>query len=260
MKKMETSDIKTIQPLGFLPLLLKDFQPPTESFEPEGEWEHTYRLFVVGVIAEKYRQWGCVPSGTLQIKRTPKQDGNFALQVSVTSNQSLERGGIERIEAQIFCRNDPFASLMSWRKRSWLLTPQKQKAGIEELKLAIEMETAGQVKGGQIILRTDGRERKLTVPSPLTCDWAIIDVVQRLSRSGSQSPLQFAVLEELDFLRPNQRILQREPMEVEVDGKRFRWNCFVQFGDGVLPWTYCLDEHHRLVLAFSAMRAILLMR
>lgn len=248
-------------PFGFLPLLLKDFQPPKEPFEPDGAWQLTYRVFVVGMIAEKYRQWGCIPSGMLQIKRMPKQDETFTLQVNLFYNQSIERrgSGIDRIEAEICCKNDEFAGILGWRRLSWLLTPEKQQVGIEHLGLRSRLKTEGKVEGGQIVLREQGRERRVQAPSPLTCDWAMIDVVQRLAKSGFQKMLQFAMLEELEFLRLNQRLVLHEPMEIEFEGRKFRWNRFEQFGDGVLPWTYCLDEHRRLVLAFSAMRAILLM-
>lgn len=260
---MGQGDIKEIlQPFGFLPLLLKGFQPPTEPFEPDGEWEQTYRTFVVGMISPPYREWNCLPSGTIQIKRTPRQDGTFTLRVNVVANQSIERHGrgFDRMEAQIVCRNDQFASLISWQKHSWLLTPEKQKAGIGDLGLVIEAKMAGKVGNGQIIMQTQGRERRLNVHTPVTCDWALIDVVQRLAKSGAQSVPQFAILEDLEFLRPNQRLYRSEPLEIEIEGQRFKWQRFEQFGDGVLPWTYWLDEHNRLLLAFSAMRAILLAR
>jgi len=260
---MGQGELKGIQPFGFLPLLLKGFQPPTEPFEPDGEWEQTYRTFIVGILSPPYREnWGCNPAGAIQIKRTPKQDGTFTLQVNVVANQGIERHGrgFDRIEAQIVCRNDQFASLISWQRLSWLLTPEKQKAGIEGLGLVVEAKMTGKVENGQIILQVQGRERNLKVPMPLTCDWAMIDVVQRLAKSGAKKALQFSMLEDLEFLRPNQRLYLREPMEIEVEGQKFRWQRFEQFGDGVLPWTYCLDENNRLILAFSAMKAILLVR
>lgn len=251
-----------ISSVGFLPLLLKGFQPPTEPFEPDGEWEQTYRTFIVGMLSQPHREWNCAPAGTIQIKRTPKQDGTFTLQVNVVANQGIERHGrgFDRIEAQIVCRNDQFASLISWQRLSWLLTPEKQKAEIGDLGMVVVAKMGGKVKNEQVTLQMQGRERKLKVHTPLTCDWAMIDVVQRLAKSGAKKALQFSMLEELEFLRPNQRLYLREPMEIEVEGQKFRWQRFEQFGDGVLPWTYCLDENNRLILAFSAMKAILLAR
>jgi len=140
-----------------------------------------------------------------------------------------------------------------------------------------KLEMNGEVTRNGLVLRYAGRERKVKTPLPITCDWAIFDLVQRLSQSLGEQRLRpsepkpllkFALLEDLEFLRTNHRIFLSEPLEgagdtgqgtwnVEVDGKRFRWRRFVQYGDGVLPWTYCLDEHHRLVLAYSGMRAYL---
>lgn len=250
------------RPFGFLPFLLKDFQPSTEPFEPDGEWEQSYRIFIVGMLSQPHREWNCMPAGIIQIKRTPNQNGTFALKVNFVANQGIERHGrgFDRMEAQIVCRSDEIASLVSWQRLSWLLTPEKQKAGIGDLGLVVEMKMAGKVENGQITLQTQGLKRKLKIPTPVTCDWALIDVVQRLAKSGTQKTLQFAMLEELEFLRQNQRLYRRDPMEIEVEGQHFKWQRFEQFGDGVLPWTYCLDEQNRLVLAFSAMKAILLMR
>lgn len=246
-------------PLGFLPILLKDFRPPTEPFEPNEQWEHTYRIFVVGMVFQPHREWSCVPSGTIKVKRIP-QNETFTLQVNVVSNQSIEgRRGIDRTEAQIICRNDQFASLLSWRKLCWLLTPEeKQKAEIKELKTVIETETVGRVRGKQINFQRQGYKRSVKVSLPITCDWAMIDVVQRLANSSVQKELKFAMLEDLEFLRMNQRLIESAPFEFELEGNRFRFKRFLQFGDGVLPWTYLLDDHNRLLLAFSAMKAILL--
>jgi hypothetical protein len=79
----------------------------------------------------------------------------------------------------------------------------------------------------------------------------------QLVRPEPKPLLEFALLEDLEFLRTEHRIFASEPLDVEVDGRKFRWRRFVQFGSGVLPWTYCLDENHRLVLAYSGMRAYL---
>jgi len=35
------------EPDGFLPLLLKDFRAPEGAFQPDGEWEGVYRLFLL---------------------------------------------------------------------------------------------------------------------------------------------------------------------------------------------------------------------
>lgn len=251
------------EPNGFLPLLLKDFQAPDTAFQPDGEWESVYRLFLIGVLdAPQYREWRCVPAGALRLSRKPRPDGNFVLQVEFAANQSLEAHArsVDYMQAEILCANDEASSLLRFKRISMQLTLKG------ELIDGTKLEMSGEVTRSGLILRYAGRERKVKAPAPITCDWAIFDLIQRLSqkldgqlvRQSEPKPLlEFALLEDLEFLRANHRIFASEPLNVEVDGKRFHWRRFVQFGDGVLPWTYCLDEHLRLVLAYSGMRAYL---
>ena len=270
----EQAKIVPPEPDGFLPLLLKDFQAPDAPFQPDGEWESVYRLFLIGILdAPQYREWRCHPAGALRLSRKPRPDGNFVLQVEFMAHQSLEAHArsFDYMQAEILCADDDASSLLRWRRLSMQLTPKGEP--IEGTKLEIN----GEVTPNGLVLRYAGRERKIKTPLPITCDWAIFDLVQRLSqRLGEQrlrpsepKPLlEFALLEDLEFLRTNHRIFLSEPLEgagdtgqgtwnVEVDGKRFRWRRFVQFGDGVLTWAYCLDEQHHLVLAYSGMRAYL---
>jgi|GEM_PF-2036489 len=259
----EQAKIIPPEPDDFLPLLLKGFQAPDAPFQPDGEWKSVYRLFLIGVLdAPQYREWRCIPAGALRLSRNPRPDGNFVLQVEFMAHQSLEAHArsFDYIQAEILCADDDASSLLRWRRISMQLTPKGEP--IDGTKL----EMNGEVTRNGLVFRYAGRERKVKAPLPITCDWAIFDLVQRLSQKlGKQlvrpaEPkllLEFALLEDLEFLRTNHRIFASEPLNVEVDGKRFRWRRFVQFGDGVLPWAYCLDEQHHLVLAYSGMRAYL---
>ena len=249
------------EPDGFLPLLLKDFRAPEGAFQPDGEWEGVYRLFLIGILdAPQYRNWRCHPAGALVLSRKIQPDGKFNLQVRFVAHQSLEAHArsFDYMEAEILCANEA-SSLLRFKRVSMQLTPKGEP--IE----GTRSELSGEATKDGLILRYAGRERKVKAPSSITCDWATFDLVQRLSqklggqlvRPEPKPLLEFALLEDLGFLRTEHRIFASEPLDVEVDGRKFRWRRFVQLGSGILPWTYCLDENHRLVLAYSGMRAYL---
>lgn len=236
------------QPLAFLPKLLEGFQAPQTALDPWGAWDHTYRVFTIGFLTSPHREWQRLNTGTLRLRREPLGPGQFRLRASFAAIQS--GGNVDRIEAEVICATDRLATLRSWRRRTLRLARDGR-----PVPGTMQRET-GRVTGNQLVRRS-GRERITPVPSSLTCNWALFDVLQRLPL-GNTRRLSFAMLEELDFLRPNQRLLPREPIEIELGDQRFRWQRFEQFGDGVLPWTYCLDDQQRVVLAFTVMRAYLL--
>lgn len=242
-----TSTAKT-GAIAFLPQLLEGFRPPTGSFDPESAWESSYRLFIIGHLSAPYREWQRVAAGALRLRREPLTGGRFRLRVSFTAAQGIHGGGsIDRVEAELICTSDRFATLRSWRRRVLCLAPDGAPVG------GMDMRESGRVTKGVLIRRT-ARERTRRVSLPLTCNWAIFEALQRLPAETKEA-LRFAMLEELEFLRPNQCLRRGEPLEVETGGHSVRWLRFEQFGEGVLPWTYCLDEQHRVVAAFTVMRA-----
>lgn len=243
---------KGVAPFGpnvmpLLPKILEGFQPSPTPFDPGGTWEQGYRVLIIGRVSPPYQEWQSISAGALSCKREPAQEGSFRLRVRFVANQSISGKSMDYVEAELLCASDRFASLRRWRRHFLSLSPDGA-----PVPGSMVSET-GEVAKGYLIFRSTV-ERKVPLDGPLTANWAVFELLQRLPREGVEE-MRFAMLEELEFLRWNQRLVPGKPFEFELGGQRLRWDCFHQFGDGVLPWTYCLDEQRRLVLAASAMRA-----
>lgn len=235
------------RPRSFLGLdeFLRDFQPPTEIFDPNGTWEHRYRVCVVRT--EPKKGWLCQSSGALGLRRKPANGDTFRLEVSFGAIQ----GGnvMDRLEAQLTCKADRPGSLLSWERRSLLLDRKGDPVA------DILTKETGKVAQG-VVRRQGIRERRIRVRDPVTCNWCLFDAVQRLPFHNAPF-LNFTMLEELDLLRPNQRLAYRQTIVLELGGRRVRLHGFEQFGEGILPYTYWLDEQHRVLFAIGGLRAYL---
>jgi hypothetical protein len=121
------------------------------------------------------------------------------------------------------------------------------------------VEESGEVKDGGVEVRPakEGmRPRTLKVPSPFTSNWSLFEAVQRLPGKET-SPIQFALLEDLDLLKEGQRLTFRGETTLTLNGKTIPLQEYQQIGDGILPFHYNLDEQRRLIVALSGQRAYL---
>jgi hypothetical protein len=79
--------------------------------------------------------------------------------------------------------------------------------------------------------------------------------VQHL-RGKDTAPLRFALLEDLDLLKPNHRLSFAETATVKAaGGSELKLTGYEQIGEGVLPFHYWLDEQRRLLFVLSGPRA-----
>lgn len=218
---------------------LKDFTPPTERFDPNGAWTHAYRLWLV-------QQWS--GGGSLRIRREPMGDKGVRLHVDLDVAESA--GYLRRTRAVLDCAGDALCTPKAWKLTSVSLDlDDKPIAGTA-------LSETGVVADGRLEVRFGGRRRTAKVPQPWTSNWSVFDAVQRLP-AGKAQPLEFAMLEEMDLLKPTQRLAYRERVQIQLNGRKLRLRAYDQIGRGVLPWLYLVDDSGRLLLAFSGVRAFL---
>ncbi len=122
----------------------------------------------------------------------------------------------------------------------------------EHTKLSASTKTMSAMR--TTVMNTSSNTSEPTAAAP--SNWSVFDVVQRLPGREAQT-LKFALLEEMDLLKPGQRRAFREEKQVELGGRRVRLRGYHQIGRGVLPWLYWVDESGRLLLAYSGVRAFL---
>lgn len=222
---------------------LKELQPPTGAFDPNGSWEHHYAVWILYPKNSPYAQ-PPVKSGGFRLRRKPVVDG-VSLDVSLATKMGGGRA-FYHTAAKITCAADELATPREWELRAEALLAD---APVENTALRV----SGKVAGGKIHL-VASKERTLPAPKRFTSNWTLFDALQRLPGNDVELA-QFAMFEEMDLLKPNQRLAYRQSLEVETAGGKVRLHGFEQIGEGILPYCYWLDDQRRLLLAVGGLRA-----
>ena len=216
--------------------VLKDFTPPTGTFDPKDTWTNSYHLWLV------QRNLG---GGALTIRREPEADG---VRLRVSYDVAEYSGYIRRTKAVVECRSDALCSPISWTLESQCYDADDQPTR------GTKLTETGAITDGSLEIRFGGRSRKEKIAAPATSHWSLFDAVQRLPGKATK-PLSFTMLEEMDLVKPGQRLTFREARDFKVGDATLHLRGYQQIGRGVLPWQYWVDDQGRLLFAFSGVRA-----
>jgi len=220
---------------------LAKWKPPEDAFDPAGEWCHLYRLWLVGSHLNRYR-------GFVEVKRsTSSDDGTVGLTVDRTLLLS-HHPAIHRTTATLKCAADALCT-----PRSWTIKTETFDVRMKPVPLS-GVEKSAVVKGGTIEIRRGERRHTRRLPAPFTSDFSLFDVIQRLPGAKTQ-PMTFALLQDLDEIKEDQRLSYRETVDFDVGGKSLTLRCYQQIGRGILPYRYYVDPQGRLLFAISGLRA-----
>ncbi len=239
--------------LGLYLEYLSTLRPPTEAFDPDGAWEHTYDVFPIYAALDVTGKgaWSLQHKGVMRLKREPVS-GEDAFQLHVASEVTF-LGWLptrtQRTTASIECAADTLGTPLSWELESVALSAEDS----SPVPLS-HMRESGVVRDGAVELTFEGGGRTLEVSSPLTSNWSLFEAVQRLPR-GNMPEGEFEMLEDLRLRRAHQRLMAEDPTEVTMAGETVRLYGYRQLGEGISPLHYWLDDEGRLLLALGKMRA-----
>lgn len=224
---------------------LERLRPPEGPFNPQGEWERRYAVCVLG--PERQAKGEHVqPYGKLALKRKPDGGGGCLLELDLLA--TYRAGSQMHTAASLTCAGNSLATPQKWNLRADFAEngkPTPELAVVE----------SGVVRNSSVVLR--GKvERKMAVPRPFTSNWSLLEAVQRLPFEGL-APLDFDLLEDLDLLKPGQRLLSVGAVTLDLAGGPLRLHGFRQTGHGILPMHYWLDDQHRLIAASGGLRGLI---
>jgi hypothetical protein len=225
---------------------LEGFRAPSGPFDPNGAWEHKYAVWIV--LPES--QFGkTTPFGALRIRREPAGADAARLEVSLAAIQGANRSSCYRAEAKMTCATDRLSTPRAWELRTAIVDRNNKPIP------GTEAQETGEVAGGVIRWR---RKTARTMPAPkaFTSNWALFDAIQRLPGNEAE-PMTFDLFEEMDLLKPNQRLAYRRSIEMALGGKPVKLHGFDQIGEGILPYTYWLDDQRRVLMAIGGLRAFI---
>jgi hypothetical protein len=206
---------------------LRDFPPSSEDFKPHGNWINTYRIWT----CHGYRESSNENVGFLRIKRLIDSDNSIVLKVH---QEILQADALVNVlEATIKCRNNQLASPIQWKVSSHFIDSDGKHIS-------------------QLSSNDNGSDAERANKN--TSEWCLFEAVQRLEFNRHTS-LNFDMLEGLSLLKKDQHLSYRGLLPAKMDGKNIFLHCFVQLGNGILPYEYWLDDHNRLLLVTSMNKA-----
>lgn len=213
---------------------------PTGRFDPNGQWKHTYQIWLVGGGKQRVR-------GFLRLERASARGGNSVL-LKVDMSVLQAAGAVHHTKATLRCAADSLATPRSWQIESTILDASGkpiEATGVTE---------SASAKDGKIEVTAGTQTFVRKVPQVFTSNWSLFDVVQRLPGKEAK-PLEFALLEDLDLVKKRQRLSYWKTMNLELGGKTLRLHGYQQIGNGILPYQYWVDDQRRLLFAISGTRA-----
>jgi len=248
--------------------------PPAGAFEPAGAWLQEFTRH--SLIPSPDGSAGGGIAGALSVRRNPS-GGAVRLEVvesvatgsaTLTSKAGIDDGPAPWLTPQRWSLD------IRWDTRA----PARAEPG------EMDQQRAGRVEGGTIILGsaaggptsvsaastarkepgpapgpaagTGARERRIPAPARWTSSWSLFAAVPLLPFEAG-APLEFDLLEDLELLKPGQRIVYAGRHGVPLAGGALTLHVFEQTGRGVMPWRWWLDDAHRILLAAGGRRAYL---
>jgi hypothetical protein len=224
--------------------LLSTFVLPADGFDPAGEHELRYavRPYFPNGPAQPEVAGGL---GALRIRRRPLREG-AELRVSLAPGIG---GNSERLEAEIICRSDRLCTPLRWKMRTLLVSPQGSPVAGSEVQESWELHSGKLTRSGV-------RQHVLPVSEPVTGNWCLFAALP-LWAPEDRAETRFTLLEEMQLLRSEARVVPRGVCELGLPAGPLRLWGYDLFARGVLPTTLWLDAVRRPLFVIQGLRVIL---
>ena len=217
---------------------------PGSPFDAAGSWEQSYRIWMTGGSWDNYQ-------GYVTLKRSVGDGETVSLDVREVLIMPRTRS-IHETHVLARCLRTVLATPVSWVLESRIYDLKTK----EDFPLS-RVEQKGETRDGRIVVTTNAHERVHAPPGPWTWNWSLFEAVQRRPRA-EDCPASFSLLDDLDILKFEQRLLPRGETAITYGGSEASVLRYDQIGRGLLPTRYYVDEEGRLLLAHTELRAYIL--
>jgi hypothetical protein len=227
--------------------VLKRFPVSLSGFDPQRGFRHDYQLWIT------YGHFPHSGNRTVGALKLRKNDPAGEIQkLDIVQSYSNAEEVVHSLTAAVTCRHDRIA-----QPQEWLLTSEFSNTKDTWKGLATKLTTKYAVEGTTLTVSADGRLSTRKLPGPTSSDWCMFEAIQRMP-FDNELKLKFDILEGLSALRPGHRLTYAGEVQHQWGKDAVKLHCFRQFGQGMLPYEYYLDDTHRLVMVVSGYRAYIL--
>ena len=241
----------SVEYLDLLRDVLRDYIPPSGSFDPSGHWFHSYRLYTL-VNARRLTLPKLRSGGKLSIERVPQAAGGATLHVNY--EKTTQFAGVHTVRANLVCAGDELATPVKWD------STYRAAAPAHPLKMSLELRETGVARDRTIFIERGKEQKKLLLSSAYTSNWSLFDAVQRLARPSGAS-LRFTQLDAGDAPKPNQVLAFYQSADLQYrwpGAPNLRVHGFLQVGEGISPQVFWVDDRGELLFLLSGLDALVL--
>jgi len=213
--------------------------PPIGKFNPEGSWRLSYAMYVLVPR-------GAQMKGEVTLVRKPKGSGGFTLVVHTRRTSVSGYSQFEHAEMQ--CRKDALASPVSW-----LFDTKLAQKPDDPPYLQSGRRRAGMVRDGVLMIRDNIRASRTPLPGAYGNEWTMLEAVQRLPREKTPT-MHYTLIDEYDTPQPGHTLEYRDQVTVPLKSGPLQLLSYCDIGRAVIPTTYWVDEHNRLVFVCTGLQ------
>ena len=217
---------------------------PADDFNPEGNWEQSYRIWMTGGDWDSYQ-------GYVTIKRAPTEGDQFSLDVREALIMPRIRS-IHETKVTARCRCDAIGTPVNWRLTSRIYDSKTEREFADA-----HVDQSGRYYDANIAVTTNGQKKTIPSPAEWTWNWSLFEAVQR-KPSADDCPTDFSLFDDLDMLKAGQRLVCRGETAIQFGNGDVPVVQYDQIGRGLLPTRYYVDPSGRLLLAHTELRAYIL--
>ena len=213
--------------------------PPLGQFNPEGSWSHSYSMYVLIPRA-------AIMVGEFTLVRRPEGPDGFTLNVQT---RRFSVSGFSQFQrAEIHCKSDALASPVSWQFDTKLAMNASDPPYLESGRAR-----SGAVRDGVLMIRDNIRTARSPLPGAYGNEWTMLEAVQRLHREKTPT-MDYTLIDEYDMPQPGHNLRYQDQLTVPLKNGPLKLHSYCDIGRAVIPTTYWVDEHNRLVFVCTGLQ------
>lgn len=220
--------------------LTKEYIPPPHgAFYPEGSWNHSFAMY--WLIPR-----GAIKVGEVTLVRREKNSNGFIL--GVQPRRFSVSGFSQFVRAELHCKNNALASPVSWVFDSKLARNAHDRPYLQSGR-----RSTGTVRDGVLTIRDRFRTARTSLEGAYGSEWAIMEAVQRLPRERTPA-LDYTLIKQFGTPEPSHTLSYRDQVIVPIKDGSLKLHSYCDVGASVIPTTYWVDEHDRLVFVCTGLQ------
>ncbi len=212
--------------------------PPIGNFTPNGYWKQSYAMFVLVPL-------GALKVGEFSLERKVKGPTDFMLAATIRRYASPGFSHFQR--AEIRCRLDALATPVSW-----LFDTKLAREATAPPYLQSGRRRSASVHNSVMMVRDRLRSTNIVLDGAYSNEWSLLEAIQRLP--GEMTPnMHYTLIDEFDTPQQAHTLIFRDKVNVPLKNGTILLTGYCDLGTAVVPTTYWVDEHHRLIFVCSGL-------